>query len=254
MGQEGEGLLEYQSPLALQDMIAHPGADWVDRIFIPSNRNNRVLSNLERLFSHGRLGNTGYVNILPVDQGIEHTAGFSFAPNPIYFDPENIIKLAIEGGCNGVASTSGVLGAVGKVFTRDGLFDALIKKSCYATTGARIILGFSIAGCEMGGQMETLKKPGLMINRHIQGFVVGIKELKTIEFIRCGKVFHTIRPKDSSHQFTIDDATPLEELLLDKAQGQYPFAYYYLRITQIDGHIAWSSPIWIDETLHTKAT
>ena len=86
-----------------------PGPDWVDRIFAQSNRNISVLRNLQQIIGHGRLGKTGYLSILPVDQGIEHTAGASFAKNPEYFDPENIIKLAIEGGCNAVATTLGVL-------------------------------------------------------------------------------------------------------------------------------------------------
>ena len=87
-----------------------PGPDFVDRIFVGSDRPTRTLVSLQQLFGSGRLANTGYVSILPVDQGIEHSAGASFAPNPIYFDPENIVKLAIEGGCNAVASTLGVLG------------------------------------------------------------------------------------------------------------------------------------------------
>src|SRR6185437_1704893 len=93
-----------------------PGPDFVDRIFAPSNRNNRVIGNLQRMFNHGRLGGTGYLSILPVDQGIEHSAGASFAKNPDYFDPENIVKLAIEGGCNPVASTFGVLGSVARKY------------------------------------------------------------------------------------------------------------------------------------------
>ena len=93
-----------------------PGRDWVDRIFVNSDRSIPVLKNLQALFSHGRLQNTGYLSILPVDQGIEHSAGASFAPNPIYFDPENIIKLAMEGGCNAVASTLGALGSVARKY------------------------------------------------------------------------------------------------------------------------------------------
>jgi len=93
-----------------------PGPDWVDRIFVNSDRSPQVLKSLQLLFDHGRLANTGYLSILPVDQGIEHSAGASFAPNPIYFDPENIVKLAIEGGCNAVASTLGVLGIVARKY------------------------------------------------------------------------------------------------------------------------------------------
>ena len=96
------------APKIAKERLHLPGPDFVDRIFAPSDRNNRVLVNLQRLFGHGRLGGTGYLSILPVDQGIEHSAGASFAKNPDYFDPENIVKLAIEGGCNAVASTFGV--------------------------------------------------------------------------------------------------------------------------------------------------
>ena len=98
-------------------MIHAPGPDYVDRIFVQSDRKPSVLVNLQRLYNTGRLAGTGYLSILPVDQGIEHTAGSSFAPNPIYFDPENIIKLAIEGGCNAVATTLGVLGSVARKYT-----------------------------------------------------------------------------------------------------------------------------------------
>lgn len=111
IGEEAGNLLNHTCATISKDMIHLPGADFVDRSFAPSNRNNQVLRNLEALYSHGRLGGTGYLSILPVDQGIEHSAGASFAPNPIYFDPENIVKLAIEGGCNAVASTFGVLAA-----------------------------------------------------------------------------------------------------------------------------------------------
>jgi len=93
-----------------------PGNDWVDRIFLGSDRNIRVLQSLQAILSHGRLSNTGYLSILPVDQGIEHSAGASFGPNPLYFDPENIIKLAIEGGCNAVATTLGALGSVARKY------------------------------------------------------------------------------------------------------------------------------------------
>src|SRR4029077_7975148 len=93
-----------------------PGPDYVERAYGGSDRPTRVLTSLESLIGHGRLAGTGYVSILPVDQGIEHSAGASFAPNPIYFDPENIVKLAIDGGCNAVASTLGVLGSVARKY------------------------------------------------------------------------------------------------------------------------------------------
>jgi len=116
LGDEAEELLSYTCKKIPQDKIIQTGSGWVDRIFINSDRNNRVLRSLKTLFGHGRLADTGYLSILPVDQGVEHSAGASFAPNPAYFDPENIVKLAIEGGCNGVASTLGVLGLVSRKY------------------------------------------------------------------------------------------------------------------------------------------
>jgi class I fructose-bisphosphate aldolase len=113
LGTEADSLLKHQAKVA-KSQIHVPGPDFVDRIFVSSDRNNRVLGNLQRLYGHGRLGNSGYMSILPVDQGIEHSAGASFAKNPIYFDPENIIKLASEGGCNAVCSTYGVLGLLSR--------------------------------------------------------------------------------------------------------------------------------------------
>ena len=112
LGAKAEYFLGYKTPKIAKERLHLPGPDFVDRIYAASNRNVRVLTNLQRIFDHGRLGRTGYLSILPVDQGIEHSAGASFAKNPDYFDPENIVKLAIEGQCNAVASTFGVLGAV----------------------------------------------------------------------------------------------------------------------------------------------
>ena len=109
LGSQAEFLLDHSCKTIDKSMIHAPGPDFVDRIFAQTNRNPQVLKSLQQLYGHGRLANTGYLSILPVDQGIEHSAGASFAPNPIYFDSENIIKLAIEGCCNAVASTYGVL-------------------------------------------------------------------------------------------------------------------------------------------------
>ncbi len=115
LGDKAKDLLTYKAKVS-KEHLHIPGSDWVDRIFVDSDRNIRVLNSLQSIFGHGRLSNTGYMSILPVDQGIEHTAGASFAPNPAYFDPENIIKLAIEGGCNAVATTLGVLGSVARKY------------------------------------------------------------------------------------------------------------------------------------------
>jgi len=116
LGDKAEYLLEFNNPKISKEMITQPGPDFIDRVLINSDRNNRVIGNMAWLHSHGRLGGTGYMSILPVDQGIEHSAGASFAKNPIYFDAENIVKLAIEGGCNAVASTFGVLGIVARKY------------------------------------------------------------------------------------------------------------------------------------------
>src|SRR5271168_4690848 len=116
LGDKADSLLKFKNPKISKKRLHVPGPDFVDRIFAASDRNNRVLGNLQRLFGHGRLGGTGYLSILPVDQGIEHSAGASFAKNPDYFDAENIVKLAVEGGCNAVASTFGVLGAVSRKY------------------------------------------------------------------------------------------------------------------------------------------
>ena len=116
LGAEGEFLLGHVCRGIPKEMLHPPGPDFVDRVVADSDRGTRVLRNLQALYDHGRLGGSGYMSILPVDQGVEHSAGASFAPNPLYFDPGNIIKLAIEGGCNAVASTLGVLGSVGRKY------------------------------------------------------------------------------------------------------------------------------------------
>ncbi|MEJ2662745.1 MAG: class I fructose-bisphosphate aldolase [Spirochaetia bacterium] len=115
LGGEAEDLLTYKCKVDKSSLVL-PGGDFVDRVWSHSERSPRVLRNMQALFSHGRLSDTGYLSILPVDQGVEHSAGSAFAPNPLYFDPENIIKLAIEGGCNAVASTIGILGAVARKY------------------------------------------------------------------------------------------------------------------------------------------
>jgi class I fructose-bisphosphate aldolase len=115
LGDKAESLLNH-TPKIDKSTLTLPSPTYLDETFSQSDRNNRVLGSMERLLSHGRLGGTGHCSIFPVDQGIEHTASASFAPNPMYFDPENIVKLAIEGGCNGVASTFGVLGIVSRKY------------------------------------------------------------------------------------------------------------------------------------------
>jgi class I fructose-bisphosphate aldolase len=125
LGDDAANLLEHRCETFPADQLHIPGGDFVDRVWVDSDRSSNVLRNLNWLFNSGRLSGTGYVSILPVDQGIEHSAGASFAPNPIYFDPENIVRLAIEGGCNAVASTVGVLGAVSRKYAHK--FPLIVK-------------------------------------------------------------------------------------------------------------------------------
>lgn len=116
LGDKAEKLLNHSCKTFPKEKLTLPGSDFIERVFLSSDRNLRVLNSLSALYNHGRLKGTGYLSILPVDQGIEHSAGASFAKNPDYFDPENIVKLAIEGGCNAVASTLGVLGIVARKY------------------------------------------------------------------------------------------------------------------------------------------
>ncbi len=129
--------------------------------------------------------------------------------------------------------------------TRESIFQALHNKSCYATTGERILLGFYIAGHRMGEELSTQVKPGLVINRHISGFVSGTAPVKTIEIIRNGDVIHTLKPNVNNTDFTFDDMIDLKEVMI-KHKDSNPFVFYYVRVTQEDHNMAWSSPIWID--------
>lgn len=116
LGDQADSLLQHQCITVKKQDLHLPGPDYIDRIMVHSDRSSRVLRNMQAVFNQGRLGGSGYLSVLPVDQGIEHSAGASFAPNPIYFDPENIVKLAVEGDCNAVASTLGVLGSVSRKY------------------------------------------------------------------------------------------------------------------------------------------
>ena len=133
LGDSADSLLNHQCKTITKDQIHLPGKDFVDRIFTHTNRNNQVLRSLEQLYNHGRLKGKGYMSILPVDQGVEHSAGASFAPNPIYFDSENIVKLAIEGGCNAVASTFGVLASVSRKYAHKIPFIVKINHNEFLT-------------------------------------------------------------------------------------------------------------------------
>lgn len=133
LGDEGQALLKHACQTIDKNLLHLPGPDFIDRVWINSDRPNSVLRNLQTMFNTGRLAGTGYLSILPVDQGIEHSAGASFAPNPIYFDPENIVKLAKEGGCNAVASTLGVLGAVSRKYAHKIPFIVKINHNEFLT-------------------------------------------------------------------------------------------------------------------------
>jgi class I fructose-bisphosphate aldolase len=153
LGDKAEYLLNFKSPKIPQERLHLPGADFVDRIVAPSDRNNRVLGNLERFFRGGRLAGTGYLSILPVDQGIEHSGGASFAKNPDYFDPEHIVRLALEGGCNAVASTFGVLGAVARKYAHKIPFIVKINHNellTYPNKFDQILFGTVKEAADMG--------------------------------------------------------------------------------------------------------
>lgn len=144
LGDKSRYYLEHTCNTIDKSLIHVPSPSVMDDVWIDSDRNIPTLNSLQTLLGHGRLANTGYVSILPVDQGIEHTAGASFAPNPIYFDPENIVKLAIEGGCNGVASTFGVLGAVARKYAHKIPFIAKINHNellSYPNTYDQVLFG-----------------------------------------------------------------------------------------------------------------
>lgn len=146
-------LLEHKCETIFKDRLVIPSPDYVDEVWYHADRNNRVLHNLQRLFDHGRLANTGYLSILPVDQGIEHSGGASFAKNPDYFDPENIIKLAIEGGCNAVASTFGVLGSMSRKYAHKIPFVVKINHNelmTYPNTYDQILFGTIEQAYNMG--------------------------------------------------------------------------------------------------------
>ncbi|HZS07765.1 MAG TPA: class I fructose-bisphosphate aldolase [Blastocatellia bacterium] len=153
LGEETQSLLSHQCKTISKEHLHLPGPDFIDRVWVDSDRSPVVLRNLQTLFDHGRLAGSGYVSILPVDQGIEHSAGGSFAPNPIYFDPENIVRLAIEGGCNAVASTLGVLGACSRKYAHKIPFIVKINHNeflSYPNAFDQILFGSVDQAFEMG--------------------------------------------------------------------------------------------------------
>lgn len=153
LGAQAESLLGFDSPKIPKERLHLPGPDFVDRVYLQSDRNPRVLNNLSRMYNHGRLAGTGYLSILPVDQGIEHSGGASFAKNPDYFDPENIVKLAIEGGCNAVASTFGVLGLMSRKYAHKIPFIVKVNHNellTYPNSYEQILFGTVEQAYDMG--------------------------------------------------------------------------------------------------------
>ncbi len=155
LGDNADSLLNHTSKTVKKELITTPGGDFVGRVFSDTNRSNQVLGSLNSIYDHGRLAGTGYVSILPVDQGIEHSAAASFAPNPIYFDPENIVKLAIEGGCNAVASTYGALAACSRKYAHQIPFIVKINHNelmTYPNTFNQIMFGEIESAWNMGAK------------------------------------------------------------------------------------------------------
>jgi class I fructose-bisphosphate aldolase len=153
LGDKADSLLNFKNPKIAKERLHVPGPDFIDRIWAASDRNNRVIGSLHRLFNHGRLSGTGYVSILPVDQGIEHSGGASFAKNPDYFDGENIVKLAVEGSCNAVASTFGVLGSVSRKYAHKIPFIVKINHNellTYPNKADQIMFGAVKQAADMG--------------------------------------------------------------------------------------------------------
>ncbi len=173
LGDDAKKLLEHKSSTIDKSKLHLPGPDFIDRVFYHTNRKPQVLRNLQATFNHGRLGGTGYLSLLPVDQGIEHSAGASFAPNPDYFDPENIVKLAIEGGANGVASTMGVLAAVSRKYAHKIPFIVKLNHNellTYPNTHDQIMFGSVEEAYELGamGVGATIYFGSDESNRQIQ--------------------------------------------------------------------------------------
>ena len=155
LGADADALLNHTCTTISKDQLHLPGANFIDDVFAQTNRNTQTLMNLQTIYGNGRLGNSGYMSILPVDQGIEHSGGASFAPNPIYFDPENIVKLAIEGGCNAVASTYGVLAACSRKYAHKIPFIVKINHNeilSYPNSFDQIMYGSIKGAWELGAR------------------------------------------------------------------------------------------------------
>lgn len=140
----------------------------------------------------------------------------------------------------------GLTAIIAPEYSRTAIAEALYNRSCYATTGERIIVGLNLAGVPMGKEVNSAEKPGLLVNRHLAGYVAGTTKLQMVELIRNGKVIKVFETEDYSLEFAYDDMIPLDKVVIDAKDKKPPFVFYYLRVTQEDGHMAWSSPIWVD--------
>lgn len=159
-------------------------------------------------------------------------------------DDRGIYSPFFEGGQE--QYPAGLTAIISTEHSRNALFEAVYNRSCYATTGERIIMGLYLAGQPMGKELSTAEKPGLMVNRHLSGYVAGTSNLSRVEIIRNDKIIKTFECNGYSHEFIYDDMTPIEKVVLDNKDKKPPFIFYYLRAVQEDGHMAWSSPIWVD--------
>ena len=185
LGDDAESLLGHVSKTIDKSQLHLPGPDFVDRIFAQSDRSPQVLRSLQQLYGHGRLADSGYVSILPVDQGIEHTAAASFAPNPAYMDPENIVKLAIEGGCNAVATTFGVLGTMSRKYAHKSPFIVKINHNellTYPNSFEQIMFGSVQQAYDLGaaGVGATIYYGSADSRRQIQEISMAFEEAHSL--------------------------------------------------------------------------
>ncbi len=193
------------------------------------------------------IGTTGKVGVQEnaegsIQKALLNNCRFGFVAGGL--DDRGIYAPFFEG--DQIQYSPGLTAIIATEHSRSSLAEALYNRSCYATTGERIIIGVYIAGMPMGTEISTAQKHGLLINRHISGFVAGTTKLRSVEIIRNGKVLKTFKPDGYSLDFTFDDMTPLDKVTVSPKDKKPPFAYYYIRVVQEDGHMAWSSPIWID--------
>lgn len=177
-----------------------------------------------------------------IQRALQNNCRFGFVAGGL--DDRGVYADFYEGGQ--VQYSPGLTAIISTEHTRGALAEALYNRACYATTGEKIILGLYLAGSQMGSELSTANKPGLMVNRHLSGYVAGTCKIKSVEIIRNGSVIKTFSAQGYSLDFTYDDHVSLEKVAIKGKNKAPPFVYYYLRVTQEDGHMAWSSPIWVD--------